>query len=606
MTHERQPSFDDPVMGLVSSGSSLSGMPTRELKPPRVPIDVTRLIETRLLVQANSGGGKTWANRRLLEQTYGLVQHIVIDPEGEMHTLREKLDYVLAAPKGGDCPADLKSAPLLARKLLELGASAIIDIYDLGTQRTRFVKLFLESLMNAPREMWQPVLVLIEEAHKFCPERGEGEAESTEAVKDLMTRGRKRGYCGVLSTQRLSALHKSAAAECNNRLIGRTALDVDQDRAAKVLGFDRKRAQTLAELDDGHFYAFGPALCKQVTEIKIGANQTTHEKAGQRRKGPTPPRERVRQMLAQLADLPHEAEVEAKTIEQLKARVRELEIEARKSVNKPVLEYDPVIKEENEQLRATANQLREAEESLRIVAMDAVSTARSMTRVIAEAVRDLNAGCVDEVSLDLLAGKVPARIAGTQSKLTGPSAPWVAKLIRGGGIPKTAMATDLDGQPINGFGGGVKLSKCERAMLTALAQHWGGLTKRQVLIHTVYAKSGTTDNAFSKFRREQWVTQAGDIISITDAGRKALGSYTPLPSGSALRSEILAKCSAAERKIFDFVCEMYPNDVAKSDVLEAAGYAKSGTTDNVFSKFTTLGYFHKTGTGRVKAAEELF
>src|SRR6185295_18811576 len=46
-----------------------------------VSINVARLIETRALVQANSGAGKTWLLRRLLEQTHGVCQQLVIDPE---------------------------------------------------------------------------------------------------------------------------------------------------------------------------------------------------------------------------------------------------------------------------------------------------------------------------------------------------------------------------------------------------------------------------------------------------------------------------------------------------------------------------------------------
>jgi DNA helicase HerA-like ATPase len=41
-------------------------------------------------------------------------------------------------------------------------------------------------------------------------------------VKGLATRGRKRGFCAVAATQRLSKLHEGRAAECNNKLIGRT------------------------------------------------------------------------------------------------------------------------------------------------------------------------------------------------------------------------------------------------------------------------------------------------------------------------------------------------------------------------------------------------
>jgi len=199
------------------------------------PIDVNKLVESRLLIQANSGAGKSWAIRRLLEQTYGRVPQIVLDVEGEFHTLREKFDYVLAGQKGGDCPADTKSAALLARRLLELNVSAIVDIYELGVQRARFVRLFLESLVNAPKELWHPLIIVVDEAHMFCPEAGQ--CESANAVIDLMTRGRKRGFCGVLATQRIAKLHKDAAAECNNKLIGRSALDIDMKRASAELGF---------------------------------------------------------------------------------------------------------------------------------------------------------------------------------------------------------------------------------------------------------------------------------------------------------------------------------------------------------------------------------
>jgi DNA helicase HerA-like ATPase len=56
-------------------------------------VDLDRLLDTRLLVQANSGAGKSWGLRRILEQTHGAVQQFVIDPEGEFPTLREKFDY---------------------------------------------------------------------------------------------------------------------------------------------------------------------------------------------------------------------------------------------------------------------------------------------------------------------------------------------------------------------------------------------------------------------------------------------------------------------------------------------------------------------------------
>jgi len=45
-------------------------------------LDLTELLATRLLVQGNSGSGKSHLLRRLLEQSAGLVQQAIIDPEG--------------------------------------------------------------------------------------------------------------------------------------------------------------------------------------------------------------------------------------------------------------------------------------------------------------------------------------------------------------------------------------------------------------------------------------------------------------------------------------------------------------------------------------------
>ncbi len=273
--------------------------------------DLDVLVGSRLLIQANSGAGKSWCVRRLLEQTFGSVQHLVIDPEGEFASLREKFDYVLAAKQGGDTAADPRSAKLLAERLLELKASAILDIYELKAHdRVRFVRYFLEALVNARKELWHPTLVVVDEAHVYCPQKGD--AESAGAVVDLATRGRKRGFCAVLATQRLSKLHKDAAAECNNKLIGRSALDVDMRRASEELGFaGRDEQHQLRELEPGEFFAFGPALSRTVAKVMVGGVQTTHPEAGARGAFDAPPAtEKIRALLPKLSDLPAEAEQE--------------------------------------------------------------------------------------------------------------------------------------------------------------------------------------------------------------------------------------------------------------------------------------------------------
>jgi hypothetical protein len=271
-----------------------------------VALDLTPLIETRAIIQANSGGGKSWAIRRLLEQSHGKVQHIVIDVEGAFRTLREQYEYVLLGSETDevDYPITVANAGQLARLFLETGTSAIVDLYEYSMSvRCQIVAVFLEALVNAPKSLWHDCLVVLDEAHVFCPEQGNPESKA--AVEALCSRGRARGFCAVLATQRISKLGKDALAECNNKLIGRASLDRDMARSNAELEFPAK-SQILKKLSPGEFYVFGPAFSvPDVQKIQIGPVLTTHPKAGSRRQmSSPPPPESLSNVLSLLRSLP--------------------------------------------------------------------------------------------------------------------------------------------------------------------------------------------------------------------------------------------------------------------------------------------------------------
>src|SRR5271165_7556867 len=58
-------------------------------------IDLEELLATRLLVQGNSGSGKSYLLRRLLEQSSPWVQQAIIDPEGDFVTLAERFGHLV-------------------------------------------------------------------------------------------------------------------------------------------------------------------------------------------------------------------------------------------------------------------------------------------------------------------------------------------------------------------------------------------------------------------------------------------------------------------------------------------------------------------------------
>lgn len=550
-----------------------------------VDLDLPRLIETRLLVQANSGGGKSWAIRRILEQTHGSVQQIVIDVEDEFHSLREKYDYVLAGREGGDCPADVRSAPLLARRLLELGVSAVVGIYELKAhERVKFVRLFLDSMVNAPRNLWHPVLVVVDEAHLFCPQSSQ--AESASAVIDLMTRGRKRGFCGVLATQRISKLHKDAAAEANNKLIGRSALDVDMKRAADELGFTSKEDQRgLRTLKPGRFYAFGPAISDEVIEVQVGSVVTTHPRAGQRAARPVPPRAKVKKILSQLADLPQEAADEARTVEELRAEIRRLSRESKTQVH-----------DEGPSPRLVAK-LAEAQERGRVEGFE-----QAMFLVV-ERAPEINEAVSGALGTAIEKVVKKARLVKQPKPAKGP-----APVPRAAPEPHRRAAPT---QPSNESGGDLKGP--EKRILDSLA--WleaVGVEKPEVTAVAFMAGyrpgGGAFNNPKSRLRGQGLLEYAtGGRLFITDRGR-ALASTMDVPmTNKGLQEAVMARLGGPERKILQPLLDCYPEAISHTELAGLAGYgAGGGAFNNPKSRLRTLGLIDYPEQGMAVARDILF
>ncbi|MDO9418894.1 ATP-binding protein [Pararhizobium sp.] len=242
----------------------------------RAELDIEELLATRLLVQGNSGSGKSHLLRRLLEQSAPWVQQVIIDPEGDFVTLADKFGHVVI--EGERTDAELIG---IANRIRQHRVSCVLSLEGLDVeQQMRAAGIFLNGMFDADRDYWYPVLVVVDEAQMFAPSVAGDVSEdarkiSLGAMTNLMCRGRKRGLAGVIATQRLAKLAKNVAAEASNFLMGRTFLDIDMARAADLLGMDRRTAEMFRDLKRGHFVALGPALSRRPLPITIGAVDTS-------------------------------------------------------------------------------------------------------------------------------------------------------------------------------------------------------------------------------------------------------------------------------------------------------------------------------------------
>lgn len=239
-------------------------------------LDLEELLATRLLVQGNSGSGKSHLLRRLLEQSSPWVQQCIVDPEGDFVTLAERFGHQVV-----DAARTESELTRIAGRVRQHRVSVVLNLEGLDVeQQMRAAAAFLGGMFDAERDHWYPVLVVVDEAQLFAPAiAGEVSDEARKlslgAMTNLMCRGRKRGLAGVIATQRLAKLAKNVAAEASNFLMGRTFLDIDMARAADLLGMDRRQAEMFRDLARGNFVALGPALSRRPLPITIGAVETS-------------------------------------------------------------------------------------------------------------------------------------------------------------------------------------------------------------------------------------------------------------------------------------------------------------------------------------------
>src|SRR6187551_1771048 len=131
----------------IEMGQTTAGAPAN--------LDLEELLATRLLVQGNSGSGKSHLLRRLLEQSAPWVQQVVIDPEGDFVTLADRFGH-LVIDAADHSEATLARAADRARRHR---VSVVLNLDSVEVeQQLRCAAAFLGGLFDADRDAWSPVM----------------------------------------------------------------------------------------------------------------------------------------------------------------------------------------------------------------------------------------------------------------------------------------------------------------------------------------------------------------------------------------------------------------------------------------------------------------
>lgn len=513
-------------------------------------LDLDRLMTSKMLVQARSGGGKSYLLRRIVEQCWGKAHVIVIDPEGEFVSLREKFDIVVAGAEG-DVPLSPQSAARLAELVMKNHVNIVCDVSEMTPDdRCLWVKNFFEALLRTPKDQYHNTLVAVDEAHLFAPESGHGSSVSLPAFRDLMARGRKRGLCPILATQRLGKLNKSVAAEALNILIGGTTVDVDRERAAETFGISRAGKSafftTLRGFDPGEFVAMGPAFpSSDPYRFKSGPVQTSHSQAmgGFKKASARRVADEFAAFLKELQEAPEapaEASPDKDLVQSLRNRIQALEKEKSETQARELL---------------LNGELRKAKELLASIS--------NLLKPVSEVEKLAPCPSPPEPAMQVSKSEKPAPSPGSVTVRVPSSSPFIT--------------------------GDFKPGKCHKLILGALAQYPDGCDLQCLAVSSTYMVSGSFKNCLSELRTIGIIEgENSALIKLSDKGRELWRHSTiVVPIGEDLWNYWLNHFGKCHRAIMTTLRR--GRTMSINDLAVESHYEISGSFKNCLSELRTAG-----------------
>lgn len=538
------------------------------------------------------GTGKTFAAGATLEALYDAgAQFVYIDPVGVGYGLRlaangrgRGLDIPVFGGLHADVPLEPTGGELVAQLVVDQGVSVVLDVsmMTLGQQH-RFVLAFATSLFNLKKSKRTPMFVLFDEAHEFMPQQpGPNEAEMLGAVRRLWKMGRNFGIGVGLISQRPAEVNKGVVNLTERMFCGRfkgphdrkAMLDWAKDQEADISVLDEMPRLPPGELM--HWTDKGPIRVRFFPKKTFDASKTPEQ--GDVVATSALPKIDLGAVRTAMAATIEEAK--ANDPKALRARIAELERQAARppAAGAEVIKTVRVIPAAILEIGTRTSAARLTAQSSIVELEKALGTIDAALVYLTRAAGEASRAIVDA------SRRPPDWTETTNDTFVANQAERASR----GPVAITAPLRAPGSVPSRGAGDGAyPVTKGARAILTALAQHADGLTRRKLGILSGYAPGGTSmREALALCRKTDldsgkapWVEDSNDgTISINEAGRLRLGVYAPLPSGEQLRDHWIRELDKSAARILRAVCDAHPNGLTKEGISEATARDGGGTT----------------------------
>lgn len=170
----------------------------------------------------------------------------------------------------------IKGTPV--KDLVRPGKCTIINLKGVGPDIQEVVAARLTAMLWSARKKNQvpPHILVVEEAHNFCPERGVGTAVSGPVLRTVASEGRKFGMGLVIISQRPAKVDKNVLSQCNTQLVLKVTNPNDLKAiVSSVEGITNQTADEVQRLNVGTCLVAGGGLTQPVL-VDIRPRLTRH------------------------------------------------------------------------------------------------------------------------------------------------------------------------------------------------------------------------------------------------------------------------------------------------------------------------------------------
>jgi hypothetical protein len=260
----------------------------------RIAADLTLPVDAvtqAIAILARKGAGKTYTASVLVEEVVrAKVPVVILDPTGGWWGLRSSVDgespglpVVIFGGDHGDVPLEPTAGHVIADVVVEHPGAYVLDLsaFPSKASEQRFAGDFLERLYRAKKRETGPLLLVVDEADVFAPQRpGNDQTRTLGALESIVRRGRIKGLGDLLITQRAAVLNKNVLTQTEVLIVMQTT--GPQDRAAidawiEGNGTREERDEvlgSLASLERGEAWVWSPSFLRILQRVRIRARTT--------------------------------------------------------------------------------------------------------------------------------------------------------------------------------------------------------------------------------------------------------------------------------------------------------------------------------------------